>query len=129
MKTKLLLTYLLVSLISVSVSLAQAPNLGTASSFALFTANGAVANTDASTVTGDIGTNLGAFTGFPPGTVNGQIRLPGSLEADQAATDVTAAYNMLSLLTCTTTIPAELGGLTLIPGVHCQPTADASLLN
>lgn len=56
MKTKLLLTCLSVSLISVSISLAQAPNLGTAATFALFTANGAFANNGASTVTGEVRT-------------------------------------------------------------------------
>ena len=129
MKNKALLAYFSVTLLSVSTSLAQAPNLGTASSFALFTANGAFSNTGASTVTGDIGTALGAFSGFPPGTVSGQTRLPGSSEANQAATDVMNAYNSLSPLTCATTILAELGGQTLAPGVYCQPTADATSLN
>ncbi|WP_018620378.1 ice-binding family protein [Spirosoma luteum] len=129
MKNKALLAYFSVTLLSVSISLAQAPNLGTASSFALFTANGAFSNTGASTVTGDIGTALGAFSGFPPGTVSGQTRLPGSSEANQAATDVMNAYNSLGPLTCATTILAELGGQTLAPGVYCQPTADATSLN
>lgn len=129
MKNKAILAYFSVTLISVSISLAQAPNLGTAASFALFTANGALTNSGASTVTGDIGTAVGAFSGFPPGTVNGQTRLPGSAEANQAATDVTNAYNSLSPLTCATTILAELGGQTLTPGVYCQPTADATSLN
>ena len=132
MKIKALLTYLSVSLIFVKISLAQTPDLGTASSFALFTANGAFTNTGASMVTGDIGTNVGAFSGFAPGgpgTVNGQIRLPGSPEADQAATDVMATYSSLSSLTCGTIILPELGGQTLTPGVYCQPTADATSLN
>ncbi len=129
MKNKALLAYFSVTLLSVSISLAQAPNLGTASSFALFTANGAFSNTGASTVTGDIGTAVGAFSGFPPGTVSGQTRLPGSNEANQAATDVINAYNSLSPLTCATTLLAELGGQTLAPGIYCQPTADATSLN
>ncbi len=100
--------------------------------YALFTANGAFTNTGASMVTGDIGTNVGAFGGFAPGgpgTVIGQIRLPGSPEADQAATDVTAAYSSLSSLTCGVNILPELGGQTLTPGVYCQPTADPTSLN
>ncbi len=129
MKTKLLLTCLLVFLISVRSSLAQSPDLGTASRFALFTVNGAFTNTGASTVTGDVGTNVGAFSGFPPGTVIGQTRLQGSAEASQAAADVAAAYNSLSSLTCATTVLAELGGQTLTPGVYCQPTADPTSLN
>ncbi len=129
MKNKALLAYFSVTLLTVSISLAQAPNLGTASSFALFTANGAFSNTGASTVTGDIGTAVGAFSGFPPGTVSGQTRLPGSSEANQATTDVMNAYNSLNTLTCATTILAELGGQTLAPGIYCQPTADATSLN
>ncbi len=129
MITKLLLSCLSVSLLSVGVNLAQAPTLGTAATFALFTANGAFSNTGASSITGDIGTDAGALTGFPPGVVSGQIRLPGSIEADQAAADVVAAYSMLSQITCTTTITAELGGQTLAPGVYCQPAPDATSLN
>ena len=121
--------YLIALLTLVHVSFGQAPNLGTASSFALFTANGAFTNSGASMVTGDIGTNVGAFSGFPPGAVTGQIRLPGSTEANQAATDVVAAYNSLSPLACATTILPELGGQTLTPGVSCQPTAAATSLN
>ena len=129
MKSKAIFICLAVTLISVRIGLAQAPDLGTASSFALFTANGAFSNTGASTVTGDIGTAVGAFSGFPPGTVSGQVRLPGSSEANQAATDVMNAYNSLSPLTCGTTILAELGGQILAPGVYCQPTANATSLN
>ncbi|MBC7569191.1 MAG: DUF3494 domain-containing protein, partial [Spirosoma sp.] len=79
--------------------------------------------------TGDIGTNVGAFTGFPPGTVVGNIRLPGSPEAAQAAVDVVAAYNYLSALSCGTIINSDLTGQTLNPGVSCQPTASPTTLN
>ncbi len=110
----------------------QAPNLGTASSFAVFTANGALTNVGASVVIGDIGTNIGAFTGFPPGTVVGQTRLPGTTQADQAATDVIAAYNALTTAPCSGTIGHLLGnGQTLVPGVYCQnlPSAASTLNN
>jgi Ice-binding-like len=106
-----------------------APNLRTASSFALFTANGAFSNSGVTQVNGDIGTNAGALTGFPPGTVTGSIRLPSSAEAAQAALDVVAAYNYLTTTACGTTIGADLTGQTLSPGVSCQPTATATSLN
>ncbi len=113
-----------------SVSFGQAPpNLGTASSFALFTAVGAINNTGTSVVTGDIGTNSGAFNGFPPGTIVGNTRLPSSPEAVQAAIDVLAAYNSLNSAVCGTTIGPELAGQTLAPGVSCQNTAAATSLN
>jgi len=57
---------------------AQTPNLGTAAGFALFSSVGAVGNTGVSQITGNIGTNSGAITGF--GNVNGVMhRFAGSL--------------------------------------------------
>ncbi|MDQ3142183.1 MAG: ice-binding family protein, partial [Bacteroidota bacterium] len=49
------------------------PNLGAAGSFAVFTSAGAFANAGNTVITGDIGTNVGAFSGFPPGIVIGNI--------------------------------------------------------
>ncbi len=117
--------------VSSTLIFGQAPNLGTAASFALFTAQGAFNNVGASVVTGDIGTNAGAFSGFPPGTVVGQTRLPGSTQADQAATDVVAAYNALNSVLCGSDIGPVLGnGQTIKPGVYCQaPPAAAATLN
>ena len=71
-------------------SFGQAPPLGSASSFAVFTAAGAFSNDGATVVTGDIGTNVGAFTGFPPGVVNGSIHVADPVSA-QAAADVELA--------------------------------------
>lgn len=52
-------------------------NLGELNSFALFTSSGAVDNAGTSTITGNIGTNLGAVTGFnSPTVVNGSIFTP-----------------------------------------------------
>lgn len=54
----------------------QTPDLAAVSDFALFTGNGAFTNTLASVVTGGIGTDNGAFTGFPPGTLlSGEIHV------------------------------------------------------
>lgn len=46
--------------------------------FVLFTGGGGVANSGSSTYTGDIGTDLGAITGFDPATVDGTIFQSGS---------------------------------------------------
>jgi len=46
--------------------------------FILFTGGGGVANSGSSTYTGDIGTNLGAITGFQSATVDGTIFQAGS---------------------------------------------------
>ena len=129
MKKKLLILMSGALLVFQSISFAQTPNLGTAANFALFTAVGAFTNTGASVVTGDIGTNSGALTGFPPGTVTGSIRLPASAEAIQAANDVIAAYNSLTSLPCGSTIGPDLAGQTLAPGVSCQNTASPTTLN
>lgn len=130
MNRRLLSSLACVALLTLSgASFGQAPNLGSASGFALFTANGAFSNVGASVVTGDVGTNVGAYTAFPPGTLVGQPYLPGSTQAQQAATDVAAAYNSLASAACTTTILPELGGQTLTPGVSCQNTATATSLN
>jgi hypothetical protein len=58
----------------------------------LFTAVGAFNNVGPSVVTGDIGTNVGAFSGFPLGVVvSGGIHVADAA-ATQAAADVETAY-------------------------------------
>jgi hypothetical protein len=52
-------------------------NFGDLSNYALFTGSGALSNTGTSTITGNIGTNLGPITGFEtPTVVNGIILSP-----------------------------------------------------
>tara|TARA_B110000967_G_C18901705_1_gene575942 strand:+ start:9320 stop:10537 length:1218 start_codon:yes stop_codon:yes gene_type:complete len=52
-------------------------NLGELYSFALFSSSGAVGNAGTSTITGNLGTNFGAVTGFgAPTLVNGSIFTP-----------------------------------------------------
>ncbi|WP_338868927.1 ice-binding family protein [Spirosoma sp. SC4-14] len=110
------------------VGRAQAPNLGTAASYALFTVTGAFTNTGASTVSGDIGTDAGALTGFPPGTVTGQMHVADATSA-QVAIDVVSAYSALTGVSCTSAVSANIGGQTLTPGVYCQsgPAGASSL--
>jgi hypothetical protein len=70
MKNKLLLHITAASLLSFPIlTFAQAPILGTAAGFVLFSSNGAVSNTGISQLTGNIGTNNGSSTAF--GNVNG----------------------------------------------------------
>lgn len=126
---KLSLSVLFILVLSYFIGYGQTPNLGTASSFTLFTSNGALTNTGASMVTGDIGTNVGAFSGFPPGAVTGNIRLPSSPQAIQAAADVNAVYSSLNPLVCGTLILPDLAGQTLLPGISCQNTAAPTTLN
>lgn len=62
--------------------------LGVLETFALFTANGAVANTGASVINGNIGTNVGIISGYgAPTVVNGNVYIPGSLAAGPVSAD------------------------------------------
>jgi hypothetical protein len=101
---------------------AQAPDLGTAATFVLFTAQGAFNNTGATRATGDIGTDAGDLTGFPAGIVIGQRQVENAASA-QAAADVRAAYSALSAMTCGTTTGVSLGGQTLTPNTYCTGAA------
>jgi len=102
----------------------SAPTLGVASTFAVFTAVGQFDNIGAATyVVGDVGTDVGAFNAFPPGTVVGQIHVADPTSA-QAATDVDVAYSYLSGVTCGTVIGTTLGsGQILTPDVYCLGAA------
>ena len=51
-------------------------DLGVLSTFVFFTSSGAVANTEPSTITGDVGSNVGAITGFE--MLNGNVYSPGA---------------------------------------------------
>src|SRR3984957_3521296 len=95
---------------------AQTPNLGTAANFALFSSAGAVSNTGISQITGNIGTNIGAVSGF--GNVNGVMHTADATTA-QAAIDLQAAWSYLSTLTPTSAIGPVLGsGQILFAGVY-----------
>lgn len=78
------------------------PSLGTASDFAIYTAGGAVANTAISNVNGNIGTNLGAITGFTTAVVTGSFH-NGTTLTQTVAQDLSTAYNAFQNLTPTVT--------------------------
>ena len=76
--------------------------------------------TGTSVITGDLGVSPGtAVTGFPApctvGTIHG-----GDATAAAAKVDLTTAFTTLGSLTCGRDLTgADLGGLTLTPGVYC----------
>jgi len=77
----------------------------------------------ASIITGNVGTNVGALNGFPPGIIIGQTHVANAVSA-QAAIDVDNAYMALSPVTCGSTIGTTLGnGQLLTPNVYCLGAA------
>ncbi len=105
----------------------QAPNLGTTSGFAFFTAAGAFNVTGATTVTGNVGTHVGAFSGFgtpagSPGTLIGTIHVADPATA-AASADVLVAYGYVFGLTCDHALVTPIGTQTLTPGVYCIGSA------
>jgi hypothetical protein len=80
------------------LNFAQAPPLGVAANFVLFSTVGAVTNTGISQVTGNIGTNSGSSTGF--GNVNG-VMCDNDAASAQCAADLLIAYNQLNNTTAT----------------------------
>lgn len=103
----------LAGLLPCASSFAQAPNLGTAAGFVIFSSTGAVGNTgNTSKFTGNIGTLSGAITiGV---NVNGVLH-NADAEAIAAASSVNSAFNQLQQ-----TIPTDtqLTGPTYILGNH-----------
>ena len=128
MKSKLLFLIRVLTLLCFpKIIFGQVPNLGITSSFAAFTSIGAFGNIEATNVTGNMGTNAGALTGFPPGILVGQIHIADSITL-QATTDLSDAYNNLDALSCDTVIGTTLGdSQILIPKIYC--TGAATTLN
>lgn len=93
-------------------------NLGTAAGFTLFTSSGAVDNTGISNINGNIGTNLGAVTGFGTSTVTGSIYIADAVTSTCAA-DLLSAYNQLNAFYPTSAhVPVLGNGETLFPGIY-----------
>ncbi|HBG71593.1 MAG: hypothetical protein A2W93_08120 [Bacteroidetes bacterium GWF2_43_63] len=106
---------------------AQAPVLGTAADFVLFSTDGAVSNSGISQITGNVGTNIGSNTAF--GNVNGQMHSQDLVTA-QCSTDVQALYSELNSATPTLFPSPLLGnGATLTPGVYSISAAATLNLN
>ena len=109
-----LLTIVLFSL--PKLMLAQAPGLGSAANFVLFSSIGAVTGTGVNHLSGNIGTNAGSSLGFT--NVNGVIH---DMDAASAlcASDLLSAYNALNTTASTAIITSTIGsGDTLIAGVY-----------
>lgn len=95
----------------------------TALSFAVL-AGTTIANTGPSVISGDLGVSPGtAITGFPPGEVSNGAKHVADALALQAQSDLETAYNDAVGQERPAEVPAELGGMTLVPGSYKQATA------
>ncbi|MFF5109108.1 ice-binding family protein [Streptosporangium sp. NPDC000509] len=92
-------------------------SLGTATNFAIL-AGRTVTNTGSGVVTGELGVSPGSVTtGFPPGVMAGAVYTADPVAA-QAQTDLATAYRNVVGLRGTASLPAQLGGTTVKPGVY-----------
>jgi hypothetical protein len=112
-----------------SLALGQsAPPLGAAASFVAL-GNSSVTNTGNSRITGNVGVSPGdVATGFSSAVFRvGNVRRDDAL-ARQARNDSDHAAETLAAQPCTNTLQvADLGGKTLLPGVHCFALPDVAL--
>jgi hypothetical protein len=95
------------------------PDIGSLSSFVLFSSEGAVSNSGASIINGDVGANVGIISGFGAATLSGII-YSGDAVTAQAKIDLDNLYSALILAPVTNSshAPAFGSGETLSPGVY-----------
>jgi hypothetical protein len=112
----------LLSAASFDVALAQAataPSLGSASSFGGLAGTAVTCTT--STVTGDVGVVVPAFTNTCC-TITGTVH-NGDATAATAYADFRSAYNSFPSVPCEQTLTGTLAGVMLTPGVYCFDAA------
>ncbi|MFI5200795.1 MAG: ice-binding family protein [Candidatus Kapaibacterium sp.] len=115
---------------SMRVSGQTRPDLGTASTYAIFTGGGAINNTGLSVLTGDIGQDGAyAFNGFPPGTYTGTLNRNNGASA-QAKADLITAQTADGLVACGTVLGVGIvDGQSFYPGVYCSGAASTTTGN
>jgi hypothetical protein len=91
-------------------------NLGAISNYALFTGSGALSNTGTSTITGNIGTNLGPISGFEtPTVVNGIILSPQT--ENTIGTTTYSLYQNGNLILNSTRKSSSTNGQIILTGI------------
>ncbi|MFV5686504.1 ice-binding family protein [Flavobacterium sp. GB2R13] len=100
---------------TIKIPLGSSPvNLGELSGYALFTSSGAIDNGGTSTITGNIGTNSGAVTGFAsPTVVNGSIFTPQA-DAGGALTSFSIYQNGALIVNSTRKKLGDTGDVSLL---------------
>jgi len=98
-------------------------NLRSAATFVVLAGAG-VTNTGLTVIKGDLGSSpTGTLNGFPPGIINGATHLADPIAA-QAKLDLTTSYNDAQGRTLNAiSLPGNLGGLTLVPGLYVNATS------
>jgi hypothetical protein len=98
-----------------------APTLGTTACYAIFSSSGTVTNSGITHVTGDVGTNSGATTGFDTSYVIGTVHTIPDASTAQCATDLSTLYTYLNTLPNDISLlyPAQFGNnLSLTPHTY-----------
>ncbi len=115
---RLFICLLVLTLLSISAYATPPVDLGAAASFGVL-GGSTVTNDGSSVINGDLGVWPGSsITGFPPGIYTGALHAADGV-AQQAQSDVTAAYDFLAAMTPTVDLTGtDLGGLTLTSGVY-----------
>ncbi|RZM02716.1 MAG: DUF3494 domain-containing protein, partial [Pedobacter sp.] len=106
------------------------PNLRSVACFTIFTGSGTVTNSGVSTVTGDIGSNVGLTTGFNANNVTGTIHANPDNATAICAADLNTVYTYLNTLPTDIELlyPAAFGqNLVLTP--HTYQLNAATVLN
>lgn len=99
-------------------------NLGDVSNYALFSGSGALSNTGTSTITGNIGTNLGPISGFEtPTVVNGIILTPQT--ENTIGTTSFSLYQNGNLLLNSTRKSTSTNGQIILTGIAIVNNAQA----
>jgi hypothetical protein len=100
------------------------PNLGTASTYAIFTGGGAINNTGLSVLVGDVGQDGAySFNGFPPGTYTGTLNRNNGASA-LAKADLITAQTVDGSVACGTVLGVGIvDGQSFDPGVYCSGAA------
>ncbi|MEO5930569.1 MAG: ice-binding family protein [Candidatus Kapaibacterium sp.] len=116
------------TIVTSSLLLGQtAPNLGSAASYGAFTGVGAVDNTGLTRIVGDIGTDAGSISGFPPGVYTG-ARHVADAQSLAAKADLTTAYSQMGNIPCDAVLSVTMGsGMVLTSQTYCA--GGASTIN
>ncbi len=112
----LCLAALVVAVSPLTALAATDPLLGSSGNYAVLAAS-TITDAGASWITGQLALSPGtSVTGFPPGTVGHEDIANGA--ALQAKNDAKAAYSNAAAETPFVTLSADLGGMTLVPGIY-----------